>query len=80
MDIKTWAEFGALTDEARQAYTAEDLEALKTSIAENEANAAKDREAQSKKDKELADNYKIRAEKAEKKDEKSLGKMLRESI
>src|SRR3990167_3357868 len=67
MEIKTWAEFGALTDEAREAYTPEDLEALKKSIADNEATLASDREAQSKKDKELADNYKIRAEKAEKK-------------
>lgn len=67
MEIKTWADFGSLSKEALDAYTPEDLEALKTSIAENEAELVKGREAQSKKEKELADNYKIRAEKAEKK-------------
>src|SRR3990167_2547560 len=67
MDIKTWAEFGALTDEERSALSSEEVEALKTSIAENEVKTAEDREAQSKKDRELAENYKIRAEKAEKK-------------
>ena len=65
MEITTWADFGALTGEELDAYTPEELEALKTSIKENEDKLAQDKEAQAKKDKEVLDNQKIRAEKAE---------------
>ena len=74
-DINTWADFGALSDDERSAYAPEDLETLKTSIAENEAKLAEERvkaDEEAKKAKELAENYKIRAEKAEK--EAKLGK------
>lgn len=67
-EIKTWADFGALSKEALDAYTPEDLETLKTSIAENEAKLGEERkkkDEEADKNKELAKNYKIRAEKAE---------------
>ena len=69
MEIKTWADFGALSEEDRSVYAPEELEELKTSIAENEAKTAEDLEKKDEdlaKAKELAENYKIRAEKAEK--------------
>jgi len=82
-DIKTWADLGALTEEERSAYTPEDLEALKTSIAENEAKVSEERKIKDEelaKANEIAENQRIRAEKAEKeakegkkeKDEQSL--------
>lgn len=73
MDVKTWADLAALNQEALDAYTPEDLEALKTSITEHEAALVKEHDEALKKANELADNYKIRAEKAEKeaKEEKS---------
>jgi len=69
MEIKTWAEFGALSDEERNSLTPEEIETFKTSITENEAKLAEERKAKDEelaKAKELAENYKIRAEKAEK--------------
>jgi len=79
METKTWAEFGALTDEERSSLTPEEMETLRTSITENEAKLAGDRKAKDEelvKAKELAENYKIRAEKAEKgkKEDKELPK------
>lgn len=68
-EINTWAGFGALTKEQLDAYSPEDLEALKTSVADNEAKLADERKLKDEefvKAKELADNYKTRAEKAEK--------------
>lgn len=68
MEIKTWADFGALSEEDRAAYSPEDLEALKTSITEHEASIVAERQKKDEeaaKNKELAENYKIRAEKAE---------------
>jgi hypothetical protein len=76
MEIKTWAEFGALTDEERSALTLEKIETLKTSITENEAILAKVKDDEIAKAKEIAENQRIRAEKAEKgkKEEKELPK------
>ena len=82
-DINTWADFGALTEEERSAYTPEDLESLKTSIAENEAKVDEERKIKDDdlvKTKEIAENQRVRAEKAERearegkkeKDEQSL--------
>ena len=68
-EVKTWADFAALSEEDRSALSSEDLEALKTSVAENEAKLAEDRKKSDEdgaKAKELAENYRIRAEKAEK--------------
>lgn len=68
-EVKTWADFGALSKEQLDGFAPEDLEALKTSIGENEANLAEDRNRlieDAAKAKELAENYKVRAEKAEK--------------
>lgn len=73
MDIKTWADFGALSEEDRAAYSPEELETLKTSITAYEAELAennKKKDEELAKAKELAENYKIRAEKAEKADKK----------
>lgn len=70
MEIKTWADFGALSREELDTYSPEDLETLKVSIADNEVKLAEDfkkKDEEYAKTKELADNYKIRAEKAEKK-------------
>jgi len=67
-EIKTWADFGALSKEDLDNYSDEDLETLKVSIAENEAKVAEDfkkKDDDFAKAKELAENYKIRAEKAE---------------
>jgi len=73
MEIKTWADFGALSKEELDALSPEELEEIKASIrkAEEEARAASEAEAKKKEEeyakaKELAENYKIRAEKAEK--------------
>ncbi|NUQ57494.1 MAG: hypothetical protein HUT38_03355 [Candidatus Paceibacter sp.] len=69
-EIKTWTDFGALTKEQLDAFTPEELETLKTSIADNEAKTADERkrkDEEAAKNKELAENYKIRAEKAESK-------------
>ena len=41
-EIKTWADFGALSKEDLDNYSDEDLETLKVSIAENEAKVAED--------------------------------------
>ena len=68
-DIKTWASLAALSEDERSAYTPEDLEALKSSIQENEDNLIKEREEKEKKLKEDYENQKVRAEKAEKKEE-----------
>ena len=68
MEITTWADFGALTKEELEAYLPEELETLKTSIKENEVKLEEGRKIKDEegaKAKELADNYKIRAEKAE---------------
>ena len=68
-DIKTWADLGALTEDERAAYTPEDLEALKTSLVENEARLVEERKVKDDelaKAKEIAENQRIRAEKAEK--------------
>jgi hypothetical protein len=75
MAIETYQELSSLTREELDAYTPEDLESLKTSVAENEAKLADERKVKDEelvKTKEIADNYKIRAEKAEK--EAKLGK------
>lgn len=75
-EIKTWADFGALTKEQLDAYTPEEMETLKTSVAENEAKTVESRKKESEdfaKAKELAENYKIRAEKAEKEAKKGAG-------
>lgn len=69
MEIKTWADFGALPKEELDTYSPEEIETMKVSIAENEAKLAEDfkkKEEEYAKAKELAENYKIRAEKAEK--------------
>lgn len=75
-NINTWADFVALSEEDREALTPEEMETLKQTIAENEAKIAEEQKAKVEelaKAKELAENYKIRAEKAEKgkKEEKS---------
>jgi hypothetical protein len=69
MEIKTWADFGALSKEQLEAYSPEELEELKSSITDNEANLIKEKEEELKKIKEYGENQKIRAEKAEKKKE-----------
>ena len=66
METKTWAEFGALTEEDKEALTPEEMETLKQTITENEATLAKAREEELAKAKEIAENQRIRAEKAEK--------------
>ena len=69
MEIKTYQELASLTREELDAFTPEELETLKTSIADNEAQSAEARKKETEdfaKAKELAENYKIRAEKAEK--------------
>ncbi len=66
MENKTWAEFAALPKEDVDAYSPEELEELKSSITENEAELAKGREDELSKSKEYGENQKIRAEKAEK--------------
>ena len=66
MENKTWADFAALPKEDLDAYSPEELEELKTSITDNEANLTKEREAELDKSKEYGENQKIRAEKAEK--------------
>ena len=66
MEIKTWAEFGALTDEERSAYTPEEMETLKTSIIENEKERDEKLVAADKYHKDY-ESQKIRAEKAESK-------------
>ena len=74
MEIKTWLDFGTLSREALDAYTPEELDSLKESITNNEAKAVEDLKREREdfvKTKELAENYKIRAEKAEKKGEKT---------
>ena len=68
MEIKTWADFSALSEEDRAAFTPEELETLKNSITAHEAELAKDykkKEEDLDKFKTLSENYKIRAEKAE---------------
>lgn len=68
MTIETWADFGALSKEDLDAYTPEDLDSLKTSIQEKENKLVEERklkDEEAAKAKELADNYKIRSEKAE---------------
>lgn len=69
MAIETWADLGALPKEELESYTPEDYEALKASIEENEGKLAETRAKEAEayvKAKELAENYKVRAEKAEK--------------
>ena len=66
MEIKTWADFGALTKEELDSYTPEDLEALKSSIKQSEDSLSKQKDEDLKKSKEYGENQKIRAEKAEK--------------
>ncbi len=73
-NIKTWAEFGALTDEDKEALTPEEMETLKKNITENEANLVKAREEELAKVKEIAENQKMRAEKAEKEGKKEAKK------
>src|SRR3990167_5307710 len=76
MEIKNWADFGALTKEELDAFTPEELEALKTSVADNEAKLADERKAKDDelaKAKEIAENQRIRAEKAEKEAKKGGG-------
>ena len=70
MEIKTWADFGALSKEELDAYQPEELEALKTSIKENEDKLVLDRDEEKNKLKEYGENQKIRAEKAEKGEKK----------
>ena len=65
MDITTWAEYGALSDEQRSAYSPEDLEALKSSIADDETKLSQERDEKISKLEQEKENQKIRAEKAE---------------
>lgn len=68
-NIKTWADFGALSKDELDALSPEEVETLKTSISENEANLAEERKTKDDelvKAKEIAENQRIRAEKAEK--------------
>jgi hypothetical protein len=68
MELQTWADFAALTDEERSAYTPEELEEIKSNISEKEAKKAEDskkKDEELAKAKEIAENYKVRAEKAE---------------
>lgn len=65
-NIKTWADFAAVERDELDALSPEEMETLKNSIAENEANLAKAKEDELAKAKEVAENQKIRAEKAEK--------------
>ena len=76
MEINTWAQFVALTDEQRSEYTPEQLEELKTHITENEAKLSDDRQKEIEKYKKSYEDQKIRAEKAEgkNKDNKEKGK------
>lgn len=64
-EIKTWADFAALSEDDRAAYTPEELDALKTSITEHEATVLQEREAERKKLQDAYEAQKIRAEKAE---------------
>ena len=66
METKTWADFGALSEEERNSLTPEEIETLKTTITENEARLAEEKNEELKKAKEIAENQRIRAEKAEK--------------
>ncbi len=75
-NIKTWADFAALQREELDTLSLEEIETLKTSITENEAKLAEERNEELKKAKEVAENQRIRAEKAEKskKEDKELSK------
>ena len=82
MEITTFKELASLTREELDAFTPEELETLKTSIADNEAQTAEARKKEAEdfaKAKELAENYKIRAEKAEKEAKKGGGEPPKES-
>ena|SRR3990167_1693899 len=76
MEIKTWADFGALSKEELDAYQPEDLEALKTSIKENEEKESAAKEAEKIKLTEYGENQKIRAEKAEKDGKEEKGRYV----
>lgn len=65
-NINTWADFAALSEEDKETLTPEEMETLKNSITENEANLVKAKEDELAKAKEIAENQRIRAEKAEK--------------
>ncbi len=65
-NIKTWADFAALQREELDTLSLEEMETLKTSITENETKLAEERNEELKKAKEVAENQRIRAEKAEK--------------
>lgn len=65
-NINTWADFAALQREELDALSPEEMETLKTSITENEAKLAEEKNEELKKAKEIAENQRIRAEKAEK--------------
>ncbi len=65
-EVKTWQAFGALSDEQLAGYTPEDLASLKTTIAENETNLAKEKEEEASKLRKNYEDQKVRAEKAEK--------------
>ena len=79
MEVKTWADFGALPKEELDALTPEELESLKTSITDSETQIAETRKKEAEdytKTKELAENYKIRAEKAERESKKGGGSTI----
>ena len=67
MEITTYKELASLKQEELDAYSPEEMEALKTSVGENEATLATTRESELTKAKEDYESQKIRAEKAESK-------------
>lgn len=74
-EVKTWQDLAALSEEDRASLSPGEMETLKNTVAESESKLDEERKAKDEeatKNKELADNYKVRAEKAEskKKEEK----------
>ena len=77
-NINTWADFAALEREELDALSPEEMDTLKQSIVDNEANLVKAKEEEIAKVKEIAENQRIRAEKAEK-DKKVEGEVKKET-